>query len=1592
MAHSVGASNLQSNVDYTFIESVLHRGISRRFGTKTWKEELIVLQKREELYDLYSCTSDNFADTCKEIDASLEYPYPSNVNELKERFRFKLCLRHDKRNSAVAFRATNLFDLARWLCIDRGNWNTRGLSCDFELLENPKRACENDSIQRFYEERLSRRVGWQHASYPSDSVGHLQFEPHASGITHWKRRPTDDSFLPPIGEVSVHPPVIGDNKLTALPTNDSVLLEHRPTQVLKYDELLAEHYIKQPLSAERRPQEYDTASSARSVDVNSSVRCLEKTASTSSHPDSSPVTRAQFLGTDSSAHSSRNSETQITRIRLPLLGSDCATPIQHILDASGTPGVSGIDGYGGPPGLTGPDGHTIFTQGEDGQPGGVGCAGSPGQPGSRGSDGKTVHVMLRYSGSKQRASSGSDLEVDEDPQPQSVEIYIDRRICFIVDVRPEADSLCHQPILPLLISVRGGCGGSGGNGGPGGDGGTGGRGGSNGIKPVFHVADTHYWQGNLPRFAAHCRNESDELSALSFMAEAAMTVFKGSHGNARAEGLFGFPSEASQFNKNELLYGLALTDSTTSDSIGIRDKHMQHLRSSAKPNWFFHAGDGGSGGQGGQGGRGGNAGNGGNGGSVIVETEDPRLLMFIECDVNGGAPGNPGLGGPGGNGGEGGPPGHAEPGESNPLPPSTPESSKVTGRTLIGNSRNGQTPPRSFVSSNGALESSTHSGVSSIGCQRCSAMRSSGSYTSSGKITYSLPSSMYIYHSIEQDHRYSNGTHTYSDEFTDYCPSTYPTAIAEDDIIHSVYLDDKEREDLYLYSHDKKKTSWDASKVVLGCWGKRGTSGPAGLDGAKGHAGLPGRIEYRIPLSTNHLNSPQSDPTTSTQHESKMASDAELSTAQNRTSTSVQTDLLVPDEPSSTTSPQLPFNVYNQRYEVTVMDFQVTGEDCTGFHRPNESLQISNVQIVNSGPLPLPSGAKLTFLSSTTTVTVPQKQAVYLPALAPGEEFTIHHTFSALVCDFASPCSPGPFHDQGTLISRVCLLNREFIKGRCEKRFTIKHPLRLLNTSLPKTASPSDTIALRFSLLNESNRAYGGMACDPREQLEIGVRLDRRVFPIEPASVSHITSQDDTIWISFPTKNAPDTFRSRIDAILFSALEHSGGQSAASHDAGVNFGVWLQVERDVELFEKLPVQIEVYLGSRLIQYEHLYVRTIPNLEGPSNLARGSTSRLDIRGPSPQSVKAHASALLITSPEMTRREFLIWHSVLCALGLNDYHTWDTDWPIQPSDHVRAQNYRNALIVCPAYRPNKLPAAISHLLFETTHGSLDSFESGKKKSNIKNHLGSDQNRVASDILNPEDTFELAFVAVTSIQIESSVGCTKSEDGRKTIDRAPDIYFRHPCFPANADSPDGSTLTENENPPFPTFLEPCAVCSSSSVQIWTLQTNRDSGLPDCGLPSRIHLHHESNVSNKPSVILGSGRRSVQIPAYVSIVSSWSQVFLILLALMPTRSRFHLIRTRPERPVFYLPWGEPLSISYLAALSTQVYLRCEQMYGTSCSATDQYRKVKTMTNHRLAHAKSFLRFEQLIDPRIPFAPCFLNADGNIQATYCDQCISSRR
>lgn len=59
-----------------------------------------------------------------------------------------------------------------------------------------------------------------------------------------------------------------------------------------------------------------------------------------------------------------------------------------------------------------------------------------------------------------------------------------------------------------------------------------------------------------------------------------------------------------------------------------------------------------------------------------------------------------------------------------------------------------------------------------------------------------------------------------------------------------------------------------------------------------------------------------------------------------------------------------------------------------------------------------------------------------------------------------------------------------------------------------------------------------------------------------------------------------------------------------------------------------------------------------------------------------------------------------------------------------------------------------------------------------------------------------------------------------------------------------------------------------------------------------------------------------------WVPVIGQWAQVYLVLLTMLGTSYRSQLMRMNPGKPILMLPWGEQLSVEYVAALSIQPYL----------------------------------------------------------------------
>ncbi|KAF5402227.1 hypothetical protein PHET_04167 [Paragonimus heterotremus] len=418
--------------------------------------------------------------------------------------------------------------------------------------------------------------------------------------------------------------------------------------------------------------------------------------------------------------------------------------------------------------------------------------------------------------------------------------------------------------------------------------------------------------------------------------------------------------------------------------------------SSSDPRYFIHSGNGGSGGCGGNGGRGGDGGDGGDGGTVTLVSEDPRLFMLVECDFSGGASGPPGEGGYGGNGGYGGQPSFMLNSHSHQLQNYNKIESHVDIDYPATSEALRDDPPNSSD-----RETKFGTRLTDTDIQSC--------FADSSQNHLYFREMLPLADNFKEQHYQSRQEEL--EHLNDYWLSTTESFTTDDtkpkdDHEQSIFLSEVEKDELNFGVIQKKVNAFDGSaRMIPGFWGKKGAVGNPGEAGKPGLPGRTGKVVYQVIGQSN---------TCATVKTAKCLNQ------------SPNTDLSVVQP--STTLPEVVQNVdaiYFQLYNVHVLDFLVEGLDRDNVLKPNETICVTNIQLINDSSMPLPPGAVLHFPSNHTVIFDQGECAQILP-LRPGDRQIITKSFFGRIRNFKGPHSPGPFVGEAEVRSHVSLLNREF--------------------------------------------------------------------------------------------------------------------------------------------------------------------------------------------------------------------------------------------------------------------------------------------------------------------------------------------------------------------------------------------------------------------------------------------------------------------------------------------------------------------------------------------------------------------------------------
>ncbi|KAL3308483.1 hypothetical protein Ciccas_012985 [Cichlidogyrus casuarinus] len=168
----------------------------------------------------------------------------------------------------------------------------------------------------------------------------------------------------------------------------------------------------------------------------------------------------------------------------------------------------------------------------------------------------------------------------------------------------------------------------------------------------------------------------------------------------------------------------------------------------------------------------------------------------------------------------------------------------------------------------------------------------------------------------------------------------------------------------------------------------------------------------------------------------------------------------------------------------------------------------------------------------------------------------------------------------------------------------------------------------------------------------------------------------------------------------------------------------LMVDPEADLFDSVNLQFELSVADSLVEYRQFSIRIAPSgssSNGPASIIALSPKHKSTL-PQEQESHAYGCVLLITSPHMSRSEFMLWQSLLNAAGLSKIEVRDFNSFIGEElsntkkirDHCQNSDtesvispYRNSLVICTEYTPSNFPSKWLNRHFgvsspETTRG--------------------------------------------------------------------------------------------------------------------------------------------------------------------------------------------------------------------------------------------------------------------------------------------------
>ena len=296
----------------------------------------------------------------------------------------------------------------------------------------------------------------------------------------------------------------------------------------------------------------------------------------------------------------------------------------------------------------------------------------------------------------------------------------------------------------------------------------------------------------------------------------------------------------------------------------------------------------------------------------------------------------------------------------------------------------------------------------------------------------------------------------------------------------------------------------------------------------------------------------------------------------------------------------------SKEHKIKLTRMQIVGWDIDGIFKPNECLEIFNINIRNAGETALPAGTKLSIPSNPLVRF--ECSSISLPALKGGESYDVHDKLHGRIFDNPSPNEPGPFNSEVDFSPVLHLPN-----GSKKKLFTmqqklkVEYPIKLQELKSPLTLLPGELGIFEVTLYNASNCVYGS---EGKGAVEVGISLDCRLLP-----TTKITDTNGVPYVISYDPSKKDSYKVEVKAI--------------KPKESLTIQLALKMEKAAEVFDRCLWQASLFFRKKLIEYNFSTVRVAPlnNTYDPD------------------------SDVVMVTKEMTDTEYIFWQHLFKSLSLS-----------------------------------------------------------------------------------------------------------------------------------------------------------------------------------------------------------------------------------------------------------------------------------------------------------------------------------------------------